>query len=292
MARIVRKDQRIFAGSASNNGQFGSAQAGTQVTSNDLDVLQQLDAWASGWNSATISSQRLPTLEEMQGIQYVLTSQVAYLFQEGIPEFLLAAEYHQNSIVKKPGTYELYGSIIDDNTGNALPSQADNTEWQYLGDLAELVNIGGSSEQVMHVQDEKTAGTDAGTFTNGVDRTRDLNTVVENTIVGASLAANQITLTEDGVYEVRAFVPAYDVDGHTAHLFDVTNGTRLVQGKSAYANANQTDSVIVGTFTVSGDTTIEIRHRSENTQAGNGFGRTISDGGEAIYTDITLTRRS
>lgn len=136
MSKIVRKLQKIFAIDAANNGQFGSAQLGTKVLSNDLDTLQNLPAWENGWLDAVVSPQTLPTLEEMQATNYINTYQLKYLFQEGIPEFLVTETYYQNSIVKKGGTYELYGSIVDDNTGNAL---TDATKWKYLGNLEGLV---------------------------------------------------------------------------------------------------------------------------------------------------------
>jgi len=138
MARITRKNQKVFAGGASNNGQFGSAQLGTKVTSSDPDVIQALVAWVQGWNSATISSQRLPTLEEIQGIQYVITTQLSYLFQEGIAEYSAETTYYQNSIVRETGTYNLYGSITDDNVGNALSV---DTEWEFLIDLASVQGL-------------------------------------------------------------------------------------------------------------------------------------------------------
>lgn len=148
MAKITRKTQKVFAGSASNNGQFGSAQVGTKVTSTDPDVIQQLAAWASGWNSATISAQRLPTLEEMQGIQYVVTRQLAYILQEGIPEWDAGTSYYINSIVKKAGTYQIYGSVINDNLNNALPAAVTDANWQYLGDLSAQGNVVGQSSSV------------------------------------------------------------------------------------------------------------------------------------------------
>lgn len=138
MSKILRKLQKVFAASASNNGQFGSAQLGTKVLSNDLDTLQGLAAWGNGWLDAVVSPQTLPTLEEMQATNYVNTSQLKYLFQEGISEFLSTETYYENSIVKKGGTYQLYGSIIDDNTGNAL---TDNTKWQFLVDLGDVSPI-------------------------------------------------------------------------------------------------------------------------------------------------------
>jgi microcystin-dependent protein len=138
MAKIVRKAQKIFAGSASNNGQFGSAQAGTKLLSTDPDVLQALTAWDQGWLDATISSNQLPTLEEMQGIQYVATRQIAYMFQEGISEWNEGTTYYQHSIVKKTGTYQLYGSKIDDNLNNLL---TDTASWQLLIDLSVGVGL-------------------------------------------------------------------------------------------------------------------------------------------------------
>ena len=138
MSKIVRKLQKIFAGGATNNGQFGSAQVGTKILSNDLDILQALTAFADGWTGATLSSENLPALEEMQALHFMTTSQIAYLFQEGMAEYGNTTEYHTNSIVKKAGGYELYGSLIDTNVGNALPAKVDDINWKYLGDLAEL----------------------------------------------------------------------------------------------------------------------------------------------------------
>ncbi len=135
MAKIFRKLQKIFALDAANNGQFGSAQLGTKVLSSDVDTLQALSAWDNGWLDAVVSPQTLPTLEEMQATNYVNTYQLKYLFQEGIPEYLSTEKYFQNSIVKKAGTYQLYGSTVDDNIGNAL---TDPTKWVFLVDLSNI----------------------------------------------------------------------------------------------------------------------------------------------------------
>lgn len=134
MAKITRSHQKIFCeNNTANIGQFGSAQAGTKVTSDDPAILQNLAAFQNGWSSATISGQKLPTLEEFNGLTYLTTRQIAYNLQEGIPEYSTDTEYHQNSIVKKVGTYEIYGSITNNNQGNAL---TDDTNWQLLTDLS------------------------------------------------------------------------------------------------------------------------------------------------------------
>lgn len=138
MPIISRKTQKIFAQNATNNGQFGSAQLGTKILSSDLATLQSLSAFTTGWNSATMSAKKLPTLEEMQALHYITTSQIAYLFQEGVAEYDSGTEYRINSLVKKSGTTEIYKSLINANTGNAL---TDGTKWALCGDLSNLSKI-------------------------------------------------------------------------------------------------------------------------------------------------------
>lgn len=136
MARLDRKLLKLFAKDAVNNGQFGSAQLGTKVITNNIDTIQALPAWLNGWLDATISARKFPPVEEFQSLSYVLAYQLSYMFQQGIPEYLSTETYYINSVVRKTGTYELYGSKIDDNTGNALPDATDDANWEFLVDLS------------------------------------------------------------------------------------------------------------------------------------------------------------
>ena len=86
MPRLTRKNIKVFAGNATNNGVFGSLQANNPTTTNDIEQLQSLSAWSEGWNAATETSEELPPLEEIQSVSYVTTYQQAYLMQEGLPE--------------------------------------------------------------------------------------------------------------------------------------------------------------------------------------------------------------
>lgn len=140
MARIPRVTQTIFAGSASNNGVFGSAQDGSKVLSNTLATLMGKPAWAAGWLSAVIGGSKFPPLEEFQALDYIETTQLAYLFQEGIPEWDVGTTYFTpTSIVKAPGTVQLFQSLVNNNLGNALPTApASNSNWKYLCDLANI----------------------------------------------------------------------------------------------------------------------------------------------------------
>ncbi|MEZ5691204.1 MAG: tail fiber protein [Rickettsiales bacterium] len=151
MATLERKHQKIFAGNANNNGQFGSLQATTKVKSQDLDVLQALTAFVNGWTDAVISGRQLPALEEFQALNYINTYQLSYLFQEGIPEWDVETEYRIGSVVKKSEATELYKSKINGNIGNSIPDATSDSNWLYLGDLADLVNINVESAGVIPI---------------------------------------------------------------------------------------------------------------------------------------------
>lgn len=129
MPRITRKQQKVFAVNASNNGVFGSLQAQDPVYSQDPDAIQSRTAYGEGWNSATYSAEKLPPLEEFQGLQYLFSRQLAYLMQDGVPEWDTNTTYYKGSLVKtiqQDGSFILYASLIDNNQGNAV---TDTTKW-------------------------------------------------------------------------------------------------------------------------------------------------------------------
>lgn len=154
MARIPRKFQKIFAGSASNNGVFGSAADNTKILSNDLDVIQGLPAYDAGWIDAVIGTKKFPALEEFQALHYMTTTQLSYLFQQGIAEWNADTTYYQNSIVCQTGTYILYGSLTDDNIGNAL---SDPLNWVELIDLSTSSTVPFATESVRGIAKIATA---------------------------------------------------------------------------------------------------------------------------------------
>lgn len=129
MPKITRKQQKVFAVNASNNGVFGSLQANDPVYSQDPDVIQGRTAYSNGWNDATYSAEKLPPLEEFQALQYLFSRQIAYQMQEGIAEWNSATTYYKGSLVKSiqsDGSFILYASLVDNNTGNAV---TDTTKW-------------------------------------------------------------------------------------------------------------------------------------------------------------------
>lgn len=134
--------------------------------------------------------------------------------------------------------------------------------------------------QTMHVVEELAASASSGTATSGSYFTRTLNTVVTNTITGASLASNQITLPA-GTYNIFAQVPSYRVDGHIAKFRRVSaTAADVVIGTVGYSGSGTTNansySYVFGQFIVGTSGAYEIQQRVEITRASDGLGAPVA----------------
>lgn len=132
MAKLQRKTQKIFCGTANADqiAVFGTMKTGSPQYSNDVETLQS-STYEEGWSDAILED-KAPYLEEMNGVQYGLSYQTAYILQEGIPEYDDGTEYSNSSIVKAVDVNNnivLYHSIQSENIGNPL---TDNSNWQRL----------------------------------------------------------------------------------------------------------------------------------------------------------------
>lgn len=136
MPKLPRVFQNLFGinGAQAHFGQFGSRVASPPgFTTKDPSSIQALSAFiTNGWLEAINSANKAPFLEDMNGMFYLLFYQLCYLFEEGVAEWNSGTTYWIGSIVKKAGTTEQYGSLIDSNTNQALPNQTDNGAWHYL----------------------------------------------------------------------------------------------------------------------------------------------------------------
>lgn len=227
MAKLTRVPAKVFADSAAADeiGQFGSAVAGSKLETADVATIQGLSAWLDGWSEALVSGNRYPALQEMNGAFKVLSYQGAYALQEGIAEYNADTTYYIGSIVKKTGTFELYGSLTDDNVGNALTV---DTEWKFLVDLnnvssSAIIPIGTSTTASATAEKAvtlsgfvlATGATIQVTFTNA-------NTAATPTLNVNSTGAKDI-YNEAGT-AVSANNPAYFPAGATVDFtFDGTN---------------------------------------------------------------------
>lgn len=207
------------------------------------------------------------------------------------------------SITVPAATTTVSGSVVlatatDTSSTTKVPPAAVVQSWlsavgggDQAASIAVLQAAFNTSQQIMHVYDKKSAN--GGTFTSGAWRTRDLNTIGINTINGASLASNQITLPA-GAYFIQATAPAQGVSGHQARLFNVTTSTTLAYGQNhfsvdyAYTSSASTISAHV---TLSTSTVIELQHQCQVTMADFGFGTWVGFGDD-IFSMLTVRRIS
>lgn len=124
MAKLSRIYQKIFgsSGSTSDFNEIGSAAAGTPVTTKNLETIQSASNFLDGW-AACILGNGSPMLEDMNAMDFLLTSQLAYLFQAGIPEWDDETTYYIGSIAQD-GNGVAYISLIDTNLNQALTNTA------------------------------------------------------------------------------------------------------------------------------------------------------------------------
>lgn len=143
MAKIERKTQKIFAGNAASDDTavFGSMITGDPVYTDDIEALQST-AYTQGWSKA-IAANEAPFLEEMNGVQYGLSKQIAYLLQNGVPEYDAGTTYYANtSFCQVNGV--IYQSLTDGNIGN--DPTTDTTNWKVFINADDIPSLSGENE--------------------------------------------------------------------------------------------------------------------------------------------------
>lgn len=124
MPKITRALQKIFGSTAGGTeiGQFGSLAAGTPTYTTNPVSIQQLSNFLQGWYGAVISGAS-PAIEDMNALFYLITYQLAYLMQQGVPEWNASTEYYIGSMAQD-GNGIVYVSLVDNNLNNALTNSA------------------------------------------------------------------------------------------------------------------------------------------------------------------------
>lgn len=140
MAILTRQTQKVFAGNANADqiAIMGTMKTGSPQYSTSLSSLQSA-SYELGWDDA-IQNHKAPYMEEMNGVQFGLSYQIAYLLQEGIPEYDQNTNYSKTSIVKivENNDLVLYHSLIDDNTGVADITTSANWARLYIADYGRI----------------------------------------------------------------------------------------------------------------------------------------------------------
>lgn len=184
-------------------------------------------------------------------------------------------------------------SAIVTNTGsNVVLASGDSFILRATAaDTVEVLFLSRATTGVMIVQDQKTSGTAGGASSTGTN-TRVLNTTVKNTISGASLGSNQITLPA-GEYEIEAFAPCYAGNEHKLSLRNITDSTNDIIGNQLLANsatAVENTGTLVGSITITGTKVFELRHYIGTARATNGLGNFAGTGVVEVYASVKIKK--
>lgn len=117
MAKIPRIYHRRFGSSASSTsiGKFGSLAAGTPEYATTPEEAMSLANWLGGWESAVVGAES-PSLEDENAADYVMSEQLAYIFQAGVAEWDDQTIYFKGSQVLVGE--QVYASRTDNNVNN------------------------------------------------------------------------------------------------------------------------------------------------------------------------------
>jgi hypothetical protein len=231
MAKIPRKLLKQFGVNAGTTEikQFGSRAAGSPVETKDIDTIQALAAFESGWLAATLTGRensKVPTLEDMNALQYVYATQMKYLFQEGVPEWLATETYYIDGICKVGNI--IYVSKVNDNIGNA--PAGDTTNWgkalDFAGDITapnlfkqNFLDNGGMqiyqrasaytlAKDVYGFSVDRWAGMATGTLVSAGTLTQETASTLNNS--GFSVKFSGATLTGTGILYLRQRIASQD----------------------------------------------------------------------------------
>lgn len=120
--------------------------------------------------------------------------------------------------------------------------------------------------------------------------TRTLNVEVVNTIPGASLASNLITLPK-GTYRVTGSAPAFAPSYHKCRIYNVTAGAAVTTalGTSEYAPSNQGRSWIDGEIVLTESSVLRLEHWASNTGP---LGLAANSGMPEVYSRLAIRKVS
>lgn len=123
MARITRVAMQIFGSNAASDQMavFGSLAAGSPqlIGPGSPGAIMALPQYLDGWFASVING-GAPTIEDMNALQYLNSYQLAYILQQGIPEWNSSTTYYTNNFVASNGL--LYVSMQDNNLNHAVSS--------------------------------------------------------------------------------------------------------------------------------------------------------------------------
>lgn len=128
--RLPRSLQSIFGATAAATpanvmAQPGSTAAGSPVYTGSPATIQGNAAWLQGLFATLVQTGggvNSQAWQEMNAILFLITQQLEYILQTGMPEWIAGENYFVNDLVQcapaGPGPTNLYVSLQNNNTGN------------------------------------------------------------------------------------------------------------------------------------------------------------------------------
>mgnify|MGYP003149868462 CR=1 FL=1 len=178
-----------------------------------------------------------------------------------------------------------------------LPT-ADGTVGQLMktdgaGQLGWATDSAGMFSSYAVIADQKSAGTDGGTFTSGAWQTRDLQTEIADPDGIVSIAANAFTLAA-GSYLIKWSCSAFTVNSHKARLYDVTGTASVGMGMPEWSGSSSITNSSVGSARVSpsASNVYRIEHRCSLTHSSQGFGVSANFSEPEIYTLVEIFKEA
>jgi hypothetical protein len=134
MAKLTRYPQNIFGSTAGANriSKFGSLAAGSPVAFSGATItpaqVQALANFLTGLDGSLVAGSTTPIQDE-NALHYLWSYQLAYVLQQGIPEYDATTTYFTNGFASYNGT--IYQSTADNNTGNTPSGGSQWAVFQY-----------------------------------------------------------------------------------------------------------------------------------------------------------------
>lgn len=266
MPAIPRAHQKIFGSSltaAGNLAVIGSLQAGAPAFTDDPATMQSLANFLQGFNGIVVGN-RSPTQEDMNSLLWLITRQLAYLLQSGIPEYSAATTYYVGNVVRVGNVQ--YTSLTDDNVGNAVTN---TNHW---------IATTGSLPAAAAMSASQSVAVDG----SGHTLTMDVATIDPFDCYSGS--TYRYTAPVAGIYAVTANVQIDNVDANAAATDiacrAVVNGTvvALARGYSVpNPGTNRWYPSLGGIIQVSAGDTVEIQIAANDGGSGHTFTVSNSD---------------
>ena len=192
------------------------------------------------------------------------------------------AYYQSAEPTNQPGSNG--AALGADDNGRLWVDSDDDTQKVWDGSAFKLI-----STPRLLVQHQESSGIDGGSAAGTTWNVRPLNTSLINTIAGASLSSDRITLPS-GTYEVVAESVSYYTNNHRLQLYNITDGNTEVFGIYNGVNTGKAaTATLFSTFTIAATKVFEIRHYTVRAQITNGLGGAISQGIE-IYANVLIKK--